>query len=88
MNTKERLIEMKRQLVMMMDDAIANYDKAIARQDTEEWEEFAYVYGLSIYYLEERLDLATQDIDIMVDNLNEELYMFEEAANAPFDEFV
>ena len=79
---------MRSQLIIMMDEAIANYDKAIARQKTLEWEEYADEFDMSMWYLEEMLESVVDNADKIVDTLNEELYLLEEAANEPFDKFV
>ena len=88
MNIKERLVEMKKQLMLMFDDAIADCDAAFARQNTEEWKEYADEWELPESFLEDSLNDTVRLVDKLVDDLNGELYAFEEIARVPFEEFI
>jgi hypothetical protein len=72
----------------MFNEAIDNIDKALARKDTQEWEDYADEYGLSLFDLEDSINNTLVEVAEAIRNIEGELGFITDAANKPFDELL
>lgn len=79
---------MKKQLIVAFDSAIAYYDKALDRANTEEWFEYAKEYDFPMTFVKEVLSGVVDTANKYAESLNDELYAFEQFAVVPFEEFI
>lgn len=79
---------MKSSVAIMFNEAIDNIDKALARKDSQEWEDYADKYGLSLFDLENSINDTLAEVAKSIRNIEDELEFIADAANKPFEELL
>lgn len=79
---------MKSSVAIMFNEAIENIDKALARKDSQEWEDYADEYGLSLFDLENSINDTFAEIAKAIKDIEGELEFITDAASKPFEELL